>query len=50
MGRFHAALDAAPTASLSFAGADRVANYDGAVVVDAPDKVTGMPADAEVRR
>jgi hypothetical protein len=49
MGRFHAALDAAPTASLSFAGADRVANYDGAVVVDAPDKVTGMPADAEVR-
>ncbi|MBO86281.1 MAG: hypothetical protein CL927_13060, partial [Deltaproteobacteria bacterium] len=49
IGRFQAALEAAPQASLSFAGADRVANYEGAVLIDAPEKVSGLPTDAEVR-
>ena len=53
MGRYAAALEAAPKASLSFEGAERVGKYvqkwDSAVLVDAPDKVKGLSDDTEVR-
>ena len=49
VGRYQAALEAAPRASMSFDGADRVSKYKGAVLIDAPEKVKGLPEDAEVR-
>ncbi len=49
VGRYQAALDAAPRASLSFDGADRISKYNGAVLIDAPDKVKGLPEDATVK-
>ena len=49
VGRYQAALEAAPRASLSFDGADRISKYEGAVLIDAPDKVKGLPSDSEVR-
>ncbi len=49
VGRFQAALEAAPVAQLSFDGAERISGYEGALLVDSPDKVKGLSADLDVR-